>query len=530
MKIFTETPIYPSRCPKKVFVLRDELAEVIYNNSDINDVLKLCFKLLGRLFPLDYLLLCNPIGHSSTLRYNVYAPGIENPQVIQVNMTEEQRQVITQGSSNLLLRIADQDDQFITLNRFRRWYPDKPFSMLFMRNIIAGKHVSSISLVSKKANIYSEMHAAWMFVLSDTLATYWNTVALNLTQPDNNFPQGNYLPLKDLPGMQKVLHMVWSVSRQDCPVLLLGETGTGKEIVADTIYRGSVRHSAPFIKINCGGIPDTLVDSELFGHEKGSFTSAISMRRGVFERADQGVLLLDELGELPLTAQSRLLRVLQEGIITRVGGDRDIHVDVRVIAATHRDMNVLVERGQFRQDLLYRLNIFPVYIPALRERPADIPILLNYFIYKRCIRYGALDLPKVSTSELKRLCAYPWPGNIRELQNTVDRAVILWLGNKKDGFNIMPEMGGGFHRLARHNAPAPVFAGLSADVWEKNEDHSLALDDVVTAHIRKVVQLTRGKVSGKNGAAALMRINPNTLRAKMRKYKIFSQVDDKPGI
>lgn len=284
-------------------------------------------------------------------------------------------------------------------------------------------------------------------------------------------------------------------------MLLLGETGTGKEVAANIVHRCSARHGGAFVKMNCGNIPENLVDSELFGHEKGAFTGADAMHRGRFERADRGVLLLDELGELPLTAQARLLRVLQEGVIERVGGTTEIPVDVRIIAATHRNLRQMVRDGYFRQDLLYRLNLFPIHIPALRDRPEDIPLLLDFFLRRQCEKQGIGNMPEISADNLRKLCAYPWPGNIRELQNAVARAVILWSGRFMPSFEI-----------CAGEAPLP---GAAAAHETAHDD--LSLESVMRAHIAGVLEMTGGRVTGRGGAAELLKLNPSTLRAKMRK-------------
>lgn len=278
-----------------------------------------------------------------------------------------------------------------------------------------------------------------------------------------------------------------------------------------------MRNNEPFIKVNCANIPDTLIDSELFGHERGAFTGAVDTVKGKFERADKGVLLLDELGELPLTAQTKLLRVIQEGVLERVGGSHDIHVDVRIIAATHRNLYQMVENGSFRHDLLYRINIFPIYIPALRERPEDIPILIKFFLYRACIRYGILELPTVDDRNLRQLLAYQWPGNIRELQNTIERSVILWDGSKKEKFWISPAIN---HELGALHVARKEEKHSASKHFETADTDTLALDEVIANHIRKVLKIAGGKIGGKNGAAELLQINPNTLRARMKKLKL----------
>ena len=241
----------------------------------------------------------------------------------------------------------------------------------------------------------------------------------------------------DSGGLTHVMERVDMVARQDVPVLLLGETGSGKEVIARAVHTRSGRAAGPFVRVNCGAIPRDLIDSELFGHEKGSFTGATDRRRGWFERADSGTLLLDEIGELPLDAQVRLLRILQDGTFNRLGGHEPISVNVRIVAATHRDLPAMVDRQAFREDLWYRIATFPIRIPPLRERTPDIAELARHFIRKAAVRFG-LPEPGLDERSLQLLESYPWPGNIRELGAVIDRAVILSNGGRLD---VAPALG-----------------------------------------------------------------------------------------
>jgi formate hydrogenlyase transcriptional activator len=225
-------------------------------------------------------------------------------------------------------------------------------------------------------------------------------------------------------ALQRVLSLVSKVAPTDASVLITGETGTGKELVARAIHRHSRRSSLPFVSVNCAAIPRDLIASELFGHEKGSFTGAIQRRLGRFELAYGGTIFLDEVGELPLETQIALLRVLQEHEFERVGGTRSIQTNVRVIAATNRNLQAAINAGSFRSDLFYRLNIFPIEIPPLRERWADIPVLVDYFL-DRCARNVGKNIRGINKKSLDLLQSYPWPGNIRELQNVIERSVIM---------------------------------------------------------------------------------------------------------
>jgi transcriptional regulator with GAF, ATPase, and Fis domain len=305
------------------------------------------------------------------------------------------------------------------------------------------------------------------------------------------------------------------VAPSDVPVLVLGETGSGKEVVARAIHARSARADGPFLRVNCGAIPAGLIDSELFGHERGSFTGAETQRKGWFERADGGTLFLDEVGELPPPAQVRLLRILQDGSFERVGGQRALHVDVRIVAATHRDLQAMVASGRFREDLWYRIAVFPIHVPPLRERPEDIPPLATHFALRAATRFGTPPrLP--SPREMDLLVGYPWPGNVRELAAVIERAAILGNGQSLD---VATALGAGAARAPASRpgpsseAPAPRAAALEPEAFP-------TLDDAMRRHIEAALERTRGRIEGRRGAAALLAINPHTLRARMRRLRI----------
>ena len=255
--------------------------------------------------------------------------------------------------------------------------------------------------------------------------------------------------------------------------------------------------------MNCGAIPETLVDSELFGHEKGAFTGAIAQKRGRFERAQGGTIFLDEVSELPPQVQVRLLRVLQEKEIERVGGTKPIKVDARIVSATNRDLESLVEKGQFREDLYFRLSVFPISVPPLRERRDDIPALVHHFILKKAREMVMPVIPTLAPGEIDRLMAYDWPGNVRELENAVERGIIL-----SDAASVT------FADIIGRPAPS------SGEGGPPGEQETERLEEVEARHIEAVLKKAGGKVSGKGGAAALLDVNPNTLRHRMRKLGI----------
>ena len=325
-------------------------------------------------------------------------------------------------------------------------------------------------------------------------------------------------------GLRHVMDRVQLVGQSDVPVLILGETGTGKEVVSRAIHTRSTRADGPFIRVNCGAIPPELIDSQLFGHEKGSFTGASAQHQGWFERADRGTLFLDEIGELPLAAQVRLLRVLQDHQIERVGGKSPVRVDVRIGAATHRDLAAMVKERTFREDLWYRINVFPILLPTLRERLEDIPALVRHFAHRAATRFG-LPAVEPSDGDLRLLAGYHWPGNIRELGAVIDRAVILGGGRKLD---VATALG-----LGRQPAPLPLPMAdatmyevipetipLGSPAAVPTAGAILPLAGARRRPIERALIATRGRVEGRRGAAALLDINPHTLRARMRKLRI----------
>jgi hydrogenase-4 transcriptional activator len=318
-------------------------------------------------------------------------------------------------------------------------------------------------------------------------------------------------------GLRAVMERVELVARSDAPVLIFGETGTGKELVARAIHTRSARHTGPFDRVNCGAIPPELIDSQLFGHERGAFTGAVESRRGWFERAHGGTLFLDEIGELPLAAQVRMLRILQDGWMERVGGEKPINVDVRIVAATHRDMASMVAEGRFREDLWYRIAVFPIMLPPLRERREDIASLAKHFAERAATRFGLAPV-EPTAGDLALLMSYSWPGNVRELGAVIDRAAILGDGKALEIAKALGVDTERQHKAATAGRPArwsgaPTISPARAKTIEP-------LNVAVQRHIEAALVVAKGKIEGREGAAALLQINPHTLRAKMRKLGI----------
>jgi formate hydrogenlyase transcriptional activator len=305
-------------------------------------------------------------------------------------------------------------------------------------------------------------------------------------------------------AFQKVLRLMEAVGPTSTAVLISGETGTGKELMARTIHELSDRRHKPMVRVNCAALPMGLVESELFGHERGAFTGAVQRHLGRFELANGGTLFLDEIGEMPLEAQAKLLRVLEDGQVERVGGTQSVTVDVRIIAATNADLVAAIGEGRFRPDLFYRLHVFPIVIPALRDRPEDIPLLSQYFLerYSAKLKRPPLEL---SAASIKHLCHYPWPGNIRELQNVIERAVIL---SRSPTVEIDHQFLPLPRSLPQENLP-------------------VNLQDMERLHLRRVLDKTHWRVHGPWGAAEQLGVNPSTLRSRLKKLGL-KRPDDLP--
>jgi transcriptional regulator with GAF, ATPase, and Fis domain len=312
------------------------------------------------------------------------------------------------------------------------------------------------------------------------------------------------------PALRKVLQQIEIVAPTEASVLILGETGTGKELLAQAIHERSLRCERPLIKVNCSAIPRELFESEFFGHVKGAFTGALKDRMGRFQMADGGTLFLDEIGEIPLELQSKLLRVLQDGQFERIGEDRTRRVDVRLIAATNRHLQEEIEAGRFRQDLYYRLSVFPITVPPLRERLDDIPLLAKHFVQRACARLNCPQV-RITARQVQLLQRYHWPGNIRELQNVIERAVILARGGVLQLEPVLPvEMIAAVrpHSPRAQTAVAPGI--IREEKWKEREREN----------ILAALQKARGKIYGPGGAAELLGVKATTLAYRMKVLRI----------
>ena len=382
---------------------------------------------------------------------------------------------------------------------------------------VEGQKLGALVLLAEGRGKFSETHARLFSLLKEPFAVaVSNTLKhqellrlKNLLADDNRYLHRELFHLSgdeiigaDF-GLKTVMTMVRQVAPLTSPVLLLGKTGVGKDVIANAIHYSSPRKGGPFVKVNCGAIPETLLDSELFGHEKGAFTGALSQKRGRFERADKGTLFLDEIGELPSQAQVRMLRVLQYKELERVGGTHPISVDVRLIAATNRNLEAMVNEKRFREDLWFRLNVFPIRIPSLKERIEDIPALVHHFVERKSRELKIPGPPPLAHGVIDRLMNYDWPGNVRELENLVERALILSQGAPMTFDDL------------------PVGEGKTGDSrLAGREPKTMNLDAVISDHIRRVLEMTKGRVHGKGGAAELLGMNPSTLRYRMNQLGI----------
>lgn len=415
--------------------------------------------------------------------------------------------------------IINQPDQKPEIKEAARMYDfELDISLMVLRLELEEKRVGFLLIRTKGNNQYSQSHAQLVRLLNEPFAIAMTNALQHqellrlkdMLADDNRYLRGQ---IRDLSvseiigaglGLRHVMEMVDQVAKLDSPVLLLGETGVGKGIIANAIHYASSRKNGPFVGVNCGAVPDTLFDSELFGHEKGAFTGAVAQKKGRFERAEKGTIFLDEIGELPPQAQIRLLHVFQEKTIERVGGTAAIPVDVRIISATHRNLPEMIKNNQFREDLWFRLNVFPIHIPPLRQRKEDIPVLAHYFIEKKSMELKLYERPKLAAFAINRLTAYDWPGNVRELENIVERSLIQYKKGELD-----------FADLITNSTPAPQLTATAA-----TSDEFIGLDEFTAQHIQQALQLANGKINGQGGAAELLHIHPNTLRKKMDKLKI----------
>ncbi|WP_339135817.1 MAG: sigma 54-interacting transcriptional regulator [Candidatus Electrothrix sp. GW3-4] len=502
-----------------------EITTRICGNLEIEEGLRSCLELLSQYMPADSLYLERHERNFGAMHMIARATADKSEKMdVLIPFTEEGKakmamlaQEWIKGTLPSVLVINNPREEPVTKHLLKTLGepPSSVMSLpLFLKEEIAGALVviaeGDNRFTEQHAKLYSNLRMPFFVAVSNTLKHREIIKLKDLLADDNRYLQGELRRLSGDEivganfGLRDVMYKVQQVAALNSPVLLLGETGVGKDVIAQTIHYSSSRSDGPFVSVNCGAIPESLIDSELFGHEEGAFTGAITQKRGRFERANKGTIFLDEIGELPLQAQVRLLRVLQSKEIERVGGVETIPLDIRIIAATNRNLEKMVAQNTFREDLWFRLNVFPIQIPPLRERKEDIPALLQYFIRQKTKELNLPAVPSIFPGAIDFLLSYSWPGNVRELGNIVERAMIL---NSAGPLTF------------DHLNPVDTKTNTE-EISSHQKEQALDLDSVISRHIRSVLSQTDGKVNGEDGAAALLGVNPSTLRNRMKKLGI----------
>ncbi len=486
---------------------------------DIHQAFQHCLLYIRRYIPSDFLslhLFDEGLGLFETVvdATPEASPPVSKKTVVPAEVRELVRKSVNRSETDFSCLIIDCLREFPMGKQLGMDLNTPDSACLVLRLACEGTYLGSAALTPLDASIrYTREHARLFALLRDAmilvsrnylhdrecvrlreiLADKTDFLQSELLRDAQEEVVGAYFGLKD------VMEACGQVASTDTPVLLLGETGVGKEVVAGAIHRLSARRAGPFVKVNCGGIPATLLESSLFGHSKGAFTGALKDKKGYFERAEGGTIFLDEIGELPLEAQTRFLHVLQDKTFERVGGGELRTADVRVLAATHRNLPQLADQGAFRRDLLFRLNVFPIAIPPLRRRKIDIPPLAAHFIRKISGDMGLAEMPKAAPGAVDRLLEYDWPGNVRELGNVIEREIILRRDRPLTFESIIPP--------GYESAEQPLSGELN-------------LDKAMSRQIIRALRRSKGVVEGPGGAAELLGVNPRTLQSRMRKLGI----------
>ena len=501
-----------------------QVTALISSSLDMQTAMQRCFEYLQAIMGIDSMVLVmfepdssairflNSVGAIGSIRQNMLIPLSPDQRAL----IQERLDGLKQGQPKIQQDFPSNPLKDMMLDILGPG-EELPASALDLYLSIEHTKLAILSLSSKDPDAFSEEHIRLLASINDPFAIavanamhYQEMLRLkNILAEENQFLRdelnrfsGDDVVGSDF-GLKHIMEMVRQVAGLNSPVLLLGETGVGKDVIANVIHNSSFCQNGPFIKVNCGAIPDSLIDSELFGHEKGAFTGAFTQKRGRFERADGGSIFLDEIAELPMHAQIRLLRVLQSKEIERVGGTESIPLDIRVITATNRDLEQRVKEGKFREDLWFRLNVFPICIPPLRERAGDIPALVHHFVEKKSREMKRPAIPELEAGSIDLLTSYSWPGNVRELENMVERALIL----HREGVLSFRQF------LKTENSATPVLSLA-------RQEAPMDLNDAISMHIKHALEYANGKIGGPNGAAELLGMNTSTLRNKMKKLGI----------
>jgi len=510
-----------------------EMTLRICGTLDLEKALHQCFLYVCNIMPADELdlFIYDPaIGTVDVAAAANEAGGMRRTD--KTHLPPELRQEIEEAHRRPRVRVAEDIFDDPILGRVARNLGWEECSIMLGRLIIDGKYIGALGIRVSGSHRFTEDHMRlWSLVNEPAAIAVANSRRLrevidlkDMLADDNRYLREelrkNTVEIVGADfGLKGAMESVRKVAPLASPVLIIGETGTGKEVIANAIHNLSPRYSGPFVKVNCGAIPESLIDSELFGHEKGAFTGALARKRGRFERAHGGTIFLDEISELPPHAQVRLLRVLQEKEIERVGGTESVHVDIRIISATNRNLEKMVEDGDFREDLYFRIKVFPIEVPPLRARKNDIPALVQHFVRKKSREMVRHTIPALAPGAIDALMAYDWPGNVREVENAVERALILSDGKPLKFDGILGVSGTPRGRAA----------------FATDGDHGpRALHDVEAEHISRILKMAGGRIEGPGGAAELLGMNPGTLRHRMRKLGIpfgrKSRIQDARGV
>lgn len=477
---------------------------IIYRTNGLGQALLFILNLLCRKLPIERInILCTaidfsiflPVADTMTIDYGiVHKKSGEKPPLLMPEKINEP--CIVNDLNNYK-------------NELERILPNKNVPLLHYSSMLriplfsTSDYLFSLNIFSKEENAFSvDLIDELQELLTPLRDDLRENFAVSGLIPENTTSSNRISMLKLCPDLSGVLASIANVAPTMATTLIVGETGVGKEIVAEAVHELSSRSKSPLVKINCGAIPETLVESELFGHERGAFTGANVTRKGYFEMASGGTLFLDEIGEMSLASQVRLLRVLDSGVYYRVGNSRPFRSDVRLIAATNRDLPQLVREGKFRRDLYFRLAVYPIYIPPLRERHGDIIKLTEYFLKNKMEQNGVYVLPKITQEEQKKLLHHGWSGNVRELEFVIERALIDVRMGQKEG---------------------KIKFKLLENISENNEIGSLAgdwptLEELNNRYINMVVEKVGGRLSGPKGAASILGIHYTTLNAHLKKH------------